>query len=325
MDELDLSPPQLMVRLLLGFISARAVYTAAKLGLADQIDAAGSTESELAGRLGVDQSGLERLLRSLSGLGVLRCDDQDRYFLTDTGETLRVDSSQSIRDYAIYVHEFLYDLFRHLPGSVREGRPIVEQVLGAPLFTYLQQNKDTAALFHAGLANRGRIETPAILAAYNFGERNRVADLGGGNGAFLSAIVTAFPTVSGVLLDRAPAIEAARHGFGGPLPRCELIEGDYFKDVPVDIDLYIFKRVLFDHSNEEVVKILRNCRTVMKPSARIVIIEGLAGMRNESSLAHLMDLTFLLVTTGRMRSREEYDGLLRRAEHPPASVSSNTI
>jgi len=44
MDKLDLSPPQLMVRLLLGFITARAAYTAAKLGLADQIDAAGSTE-----------------------------------------------------------------------------------------------------------------------------------------------------------------------------------------------------------------------------------------------------------------------------------------
>jgi hypothetical protein len=182
MDELDPSPPQLMVWLLLGFISARAVYTAAKLGLADQIDAAGSTESELAGRLDVDRSGLERLLRSLSGLGILHCGDQGRYFLTKIGETLRADSPQSICDYAIYVHEFLYDLFRHLPDSVREGRPIVEQVFGAPLFTYLQQNKDAAALFHAGLANRGRIETPAILAAYNFAERNRVADLRGGNG-----------------------------------------------------------------------------------------------------------------------------------------------
>lgn len=57
MGELDLSPPQLMVRLLMGFISARAVYTAAKLGLADQIDATGSSEHELAARLGTDRSG----------------------------------------------------------------------------------------------------------------------------------------------------------------------------------------------------------------------------------------------------------------------------
>jgi len=314
MGESELSSPQQVVRLLMGFISARAIYAAAKLGLADRIDGAGSTADELAGRLGADRSGLGRLLRSLSGFGIVRCDDRDRYFLTEIGETLRADSAQSIRDYAIYVHEFLYDLFRHLPDGVRDGKPIAEQVLGAPLFTYLQNHKDVASLFHAGLANRGRIEAPAILAAYDFGNCNRVADLGGGNGAFLSAIVTAYPAVSGVLLDRAPAIEAARHGRGGPLPRCELIEGDYFKEVPGNADLYIFKRVLFDHSDEEVVEILRNCRTVMKPDGRLVIIEGLAGARNEPSLAHFMDLTFLLVTTGQMRSQDEYGDLIRKAD-----------
>ena len=312
MSELDLTPPQLMIRLLMGFISARAIYTAAKLGLADQIDDMGSTEDDLAARLGAARPGLERLLRSLTGLGVLR-GDQGRYFLTEIGETLRANSPRSIRDYAIFVHEFLYDLFGRLPNSVRDGKPIIEEALGAPLFTYLQQHKDKANLFHAGLANRGRIETPPILDAYSFGDCERVADMGGGNGAFLSAIVTTHPAVSGVLMERAPAIEAARRGQGGPLPRCELIEGDYFQTVPTGIDVYIFKRVLFDHSNDEVIKILRNCRAAMTLSSRIVIIEGLAGTINEPSLAHLMDLTFLLVTTGRMRTGEEYAELLGRA------------
>lgn len=314
MGEFNVTPPQQMVRLLMGFISARAIYTAAKLGLADRIGNAGSTEDDLAKLAGVNPAGLGRLLRTLTGLGVLRGDNQGRYFLTEIGETLRADSSMSIRDYAIYVHEFLYNLFEHLPNSVRDGKPAVEAALGAPLFTYLQHHKDKAALFHAGLANRGRIETPAILDVYSFGDYKRVADLGGGNGAFLSAIVAAHPKIAGVLLERPPAVEAARRGQGGPLPRCELIEGDYFKEVPTGVDLYIFKRVLFDHSNDEVVKILRKCRAAMRSSDRIVIIEGLAGTLNEPSLAHLMDLTFLLVTTGRMRTREEYDDLLGKAE-----------
>jgi O-methyltransferase/methyltransferase family protein len=313
MGELDLSPPQLMVRLLMGFISARAVYTAAKLGLADQIDTTGSSEHELAARLRTDRSGLGRLLRSLTGLGVLRGDNEGRYFLTEIGETLRVDSPSSIRDYAIYVHEFLYELFEHLPDGVRGGKPFVEATLGAPLFTYLQQHRDTAALFHAGLANRGHIEAPAILESYSFGNCKRIADLGGGNGAFLSAVIAAHPGVSGILLDREPAIEAARRGEGGPLPHCELVVGDYFNAVPPGADLYVFKRVLFDHNSEEVIRILRNCRAVMKLDSRIVVIEGLAGALNEPSLAHLMDLTFLLATTGRMRTRQEYTELLRTA------------
>lgn len=244
---------------------------------------------------------------------MLRGDEKERYFLTATGETLRADAPASIRDYAIYVHEFLYTLFERLPDSVRAGKPIVEEALGAPLFSYLQQHKEKAALFHAGLANRGRIETPAILEAFGIGDCKRVVDMGGGNGAFLSALLAAYPGVSGVLLERAPAIAAARSGQGGPLPRCELIEGDYFDAVPEGADLYIFKRVLFDHSNDEVVKILSNCRAAMPPGARIAIIEGLAGTMNEPGLAHLMDLTFLLATTGRMRRSEEYGALLGKA------------
>lgn len=73
--QMDLTPQQQMVRLLRGLIAAHAIYTAAKLGVPDQIDDAGSTEHDLAARLGVDRSGLRRLLRSLTGLGILHGDD----------------------------------------------------------------------------------------------------------------------------------------------------------------------------------------------------------------------------------------------------------
>lgn len=92
-----------------------------------------------------------------------------------------------------------------------------------------------------------------------------------------------------------------------------MIEGDYFAAVPPGADVYILKRVLFDHSDDEVVRILRNCRASMNPDGRLAIIEGLAGTMNEPNLAHLMDLIFLLVTTGRMRTTEQYGELLRKA------------
>ena len=76
-------------------------------------------------------------------------------------------------------------------------------------------------------------------------------------------------SVSGILLERAPAIEAARSGQGGPLPGCELIEGDYFEGVPSDVDIYVLKRVLFDHSDDDVVRILRNCLPAMSLNGRL--------------------------------------------------------
>jgi hypothetical protein len=302
-----------MIRLLMSFISARAIYAAAKLGIADHIGTAGSTGQSLATQLGLDRSALERLLRALTGLGVLLGDDAGSFTLTPLGATLRSDTPDSIRDYTIFAHEFLYDLFAGLVGSVSTGEPAVEAIFGAPLFTYLQENRDKAALFHAGLGNRGRIEASAILEAYRFADCRRIVDLGGGNGAFLSVLLAACPNASGVLFERGAAIEAARAGRGGPLPRCELIEGDYFQGVPAGGDVYLLKRVLFDHTNDEVVQIFRHCRVVMDTDTRLLIVEGLAGRVNEPGLAHLMDLVYLLATTGRMRTTEEYAELLQAA------------
>jgi hypothetical protein len=313
MPEIGLTAPQQMIRLLMGFIPARAIYTAAKIGLADQIDGAGSTAEQLALHFDVDAPALERVLRTLTGLGVLHEENGGRFTLTEIGKTLRTDSPVSIRDYTLFVHEFLYELFGGLVGSVRSGKPAVEAAFGAPLYTYLQENPDKAALFHSGLSNRGRIEARAILDAYSFADCRLIVDLGGGNGGFLSAILSEHPNLSGMLVERASAIEAARAGRGGPLPRCELIEGDFFQSVPRDGDVYVLKRVLVDHTDEKALQILRNCLAAMRPDNRLLIIEPLSGAINEPSLARLMDLTYLLAGTGRVRSQEEHSSLLQNA------------
>jgi O-methyltransferase domain/Dimerisation domain len=313
MGEQALPPPQAVIRLLMGFISARAVYAAAKLGVADHIEIGGSTPRQVATAVNADHAAVERLLRALTGFGLLHAEGDGRFVLTPLGETLRINALGSVHDYAIYVHEFLYDLFGAVVRGVRGGGPVVEEIFGAPLFAFLQGDPERAALFHAGLGNRGQIEAPAILNAYSFAGFARVVDLGGDNGAFLSAILATHPEVSGVLLERAPAIAAAREGGGGPLPRCELVEGDYFQSVPPGGDVYVLKRVLFDHSPEEVIQIFRNCRAAMGRDSLLLIIEGLAAPPNEADPAHLMDLVYLLATTGHMRTESEYGHLLRGA------------
>jgi hypothetical protein len=93
-------------------------------------------------------------------------------------------------------------------------------------FQYLEKTPDRAAVFHAGIGNRGRIAAQAIIDAYDFSTSRLVVDVGGGNGAFLSAILTTHNNVSGVLVDRTAAIGAAKSGRGGPLPRCEFVDHD---------------------------------------------------------------------------------------------------
>jgi len=158
-----LSHSQSMIRLFMGYIPTRVLYVAAKLGIADHISDDGAIAPDLAQKLNVHSDALYRVLRTLAGLGVLHQDENDRFFVTQFGATLRKDSPQSVRDYAIYSHEFVYDGFRNITESVRTGKPMIDD-----FFAYLRSNPDLEAIFHAGIGNRGRIETKAIVEAFDF-------------------------------------------------------------------------------------------------------------------------------------------------------------
>jgi len=303
-----LSHSQSMIRLLMGFIPTRVLYVAVKLGIADKIDDEGTSAQDLAQKLNVNPGALYRVMRTLAGLGVLHQDDNDRFFVTPFGETLRTDSPQSVRDYAIYSHEFVYDGFRNITESVRTGKPMIDD-----FFAYLRSKPELETIFHAGIGNRGRIETKAILHAFDFSKCRQVVDVGGGNGAFLSSLLGSHDQVSGVLFDQESAIRAAESGRGGSLSRCELVAGDFFNRVPSGGDTYILKRVLFDWTDDEAVNILENCRKAADGDARLLIIEPLIGSRNEQTPAHLYDITFLVLLTGRVRTVDEYSALLSRA------------
>jgi len=299
---------QSMIRLCMSYIPTRVIYVAAKLGIPDHIGDGGASSEELAPKLKIDLASLYRVLRVLAGLGVLHQDDNDRFFVTPFGETLRKDSPQSVHDYAIYNHEVVYDAFKDIVDCVRTGKPVFDD-----FFASLRADPGKEAVFHAGMSNRGRIETAAVLEAYKFSASKTVVDVGGGNGGFLSSTLARNNHLSGILFDQASAIEAATAGRGGPLPRCKLVAGNFFETVPSGGDTYVLKRVLFDWTDEEAVRILKNCRRVMNDNARLLIIEPLIGPPNEQSPAHLYDMTFLVMLHGRLRTADEYAGLLGQA------------
>jgi hypothetical protein len=297
-----------MMSLFMSFIPTRVIYVAAKLGLADHIRDDGASAQDLAQKLNVHADALYRVLRTLAGLGVLHQDENDRFFVTPFGETLRTDSPQSVRDYAIYSHEFVYERISKIMDSVRTGKPVIED-----FFENLRADPEQQAIFYAGSGNKSRIETAAISEAYDFSKSGTVVDVGGGNGAFLSNILASCEQVSGVLYEQRSAIEAAKAGRGGSLPRCEFVAGDFFEAVPSGGDTYVLKRILDDWSDEKVVQILKNCRKAMKSETRLLIIEPLMGPPNELTPGHFADMNFLVTFSGgRIRTEEEHSNLLRQ-------------
>ena len=71
-----------MLQMIAGFWVSRALYIAAKLGIADLVQDQAKTATELAGATGTHAPSLYRVLRALASVGVFAEDDQGRFTLT---------------------------------------------------------------------------------------------------------------------------------------------------------------------------------------------------------------------------------------------------
>src|SRR5262245_3563941 len=309
----ETSPAQTAIQVAFGFISARALYVAAKLGVADYLKDGPKTATELAEALSVKADALYRIMRVLAASGVFALDQNDRFSLNEIGDTLRAASAQSVRDYVIMYHECIYPAFEHIVFTVRTGELGTLKTFRKPAFEMVKTDPAFAAAIYAGLASRAKLDIAALMAAYDFSDAELVADIGGGNGGLLSAILARYPNVSGLLFDLAPAIDAAKVGKGGPLPRCEFVIGDFFDKIPTEADVYILKLVLHDWEDDDVERILTCCRNVMSRSSRLLVIEGLVGSSDEMSLTTLVDITMLVNVGGRERTQAEFEKLLARS------------
>jgi hypothetical protein len=157
-------------------------------------------------------------------------------------------------------------------------------------------------------------EAPAIVEAYDFSGVRKLADIGGGQGLLLRAILKAHPKLTGVLFDRPDAVAGAHEQLTqeGLMRRCEVVPGDFFEAVPPGADAYMLKYVIHDWNDERSLAILRNCRRVMTDYARLLLIETVVPAPGEPHFAKLQDLEMLMIGA-QERTADEYSRLLELA------------
>jgi hypothetical protein len=302
-----------LLHLSTGFIAARAVYAAAKLGIADRLSEQPRSAKDLAEELAVDRDALFRILRLLASAGILKQSGLDQFELTEVGEPLKSASPQSMRDYIILFHEFQYPAFTNIMHQLSTGESANLKTFGRPIFDLVKSDQEFARIFFAGLASRARIDIAAVMDDYDFSKAKKIVDIGGGDGGMLSAILLHYPHLAGELFDLEPAIAEARSGRGGALPRCTFSIGNFFERVPAGADIYLLKLVLHDWEDKDASRILKNCRSAMGADSRLLIVEGLLGEGDTLTATDLGDLVMMLSLSGRERTEAEFKYLLQTA------------
>jgi SAM-dependent methyltransferase len=180
----------------------------------------------------------------------------------------------------------------------------------------LAAHPDRAQQFQAAMSERTAAYAPSVAAGYDFAPMRTVADIGGGKGTLLAAILRAHNHLRGVLFDRPSVVADAAGVFrsAGVADRCQIVPGDFFQAVPQGADAYLLANVLHDWDDADSVRILAACRRAMANDGRVLIVERLIPDDPADAVPVLLsDLTMLVVTGGQERTNAEYGQLLAEA------------
>ena len=297
-------------RMATAYWTSQAIYVAAKLGIADALGDGAKNADEIASATGANGKSLARLLRALVALGVLADDEDHRVRLTEIGGSLQSGIPGSMRSIILTLGEEHYHAWGNLLESIHCDKPAFDDVYRKPLFEYFRHNSSAAETFNAGMNDLTSQVALAAMLAYDFSGSRVVADIGGGQGVLLDAILKSNPATSGILFDSeqvvATAISRAGSGIGG---RRKTVGGDFFEFVPGGADIYLLKNVLHDWSDDRALRILRNCRRAMGPQAKLLVIELVLPLAFDPAFGSLLDLNMLVMSGGRERTQEEYRSL----------------
>jgi hypothetical protein len=302
----------LVLQLATAFWAPRCLHVVAELGVADHLDDAPRTAAELAEAVGANPDALNRVMRLLVSYGVFASQDNG-YTHNSASRTLRSDHPRSKRAYVRFSgSKTNWAGWGALEKSVRTGKPAAH-IAGGP-FAALGNDPQAASLFDEAMTAKAHGDVAAILPAYDFHSAGTIADIGGGRGHLLRAILERTPSAQGIVFDLPHVVARLQ-----PSERVQTAGGDFFKDKLPPANIYLVMNVLHDWDDDRSTTILRNIGAAAPAGARLLVIEALLPAGPEPHWSKTLDINMLRIG-GRERTEAEYAALLSVADFRVASV-----
>jgi hypothetical protein len=188
--------------------------------------------------------------------------------------------------------------FVGLEQSVRTGVPSITTVAPDGMWAYFQQHPDEARIYGEAMTAKGVADVAAVLDAYDFTRFGVIADIGGGRGHLLRALLDAAPGARGVLFD-LPAVIA---GVEVARDRLTTQAGDFFVDALPAAEAYVLMDVIHDWNDEESVAILSAIRRAAAPGAVVLVVENVLDDAEPDPRGSIIDVIMLAISGGRQRT-----------------------
>ena len=303
-----------------GFVYSQILQACVQLGLFEALARGPVGADELATRLSLPPDSMRLLCDAAVSLRLAQKRSGDRYGLGPLGAALLGNPGVVAM---IRHHQMLYQdladplaLLRHESGAGQLAHYWPYAGTAAPA----DLTRDVVSPYTALMAQSQPMIAAEVLHAFSFAEHRCLLDVGGGNGAFLSAVAQKYPKLQCVLFDLPAVAEQARERFRseGLAARARAVGGSFLGDpLPDGADIISLVRILHDHDDDHVMTLLRAAHAALPPGGTLLIAEPLSGTRGTRGNEAIADAYFaiylLAMGSGRPRSFQRLQQMLAQA------------
>ncbi len=298
---------QAIFDLVQGFVQSQALMALVELQLLERLRAGPQDAASLGMETGLEPGRMRILLQAGAAMGLLKRRRNGRFVLARKGAAiLGVPGLQSMIRHHRAFYRDLEDPVSLLRGPERtelsQFWPYVFGARGDVPAEVTRTYSDLMTQSQALVAQDTLRQVPLHGIA-------RLLDVGGGTGAFVTAVARKSPRVKLDLFDLAQVVSEApdRLADAGIADRVTIHAGSFRDDpLPRGADAISLIRVLYDHSDETVAALMAKVFDALPPGGRLIVSEPMGGGAKPDRAG---DVYFAFYTmamqTGRTRSAEE--------------------
>jgi O-methyltransferase domain len=286
------------VKALFDILEERLVWhcicAVARLDVPDRLARGPLPVPQLAAAVAAHEDSLRRVLRLLCDHGLVTMAN-DQVGLTSRGRLLC--REHPLSQHATFATVSVQDVAHALTETLRTGQAAALTALGVSFWDYLAAHPDQQALFGEQMRQQAQILSLPCVPLVEWSPTDNVADIAGGIGTLLAAVLRAAPQAHGILVDQPQVLERARYFLDsqGVADRCTLQPGDLFA-APPPADIYLLARILHDWDDDHAVQILTSVGA--NHGSRLRIFERLLPDDDRPDRAKMSDVGMLLLFGG---------------------------
>ncbi|MBB5514082.1 demethylspheroidene O-methyltransferase [Rubricella aquisinus] len=301
--------------LVAGFVYSQVLHAFVELDIPRRLMTRPRSADALAPEIGLTPEATRRLLQAAVAIGLCRV-RHGKYRLSQMGAALigAPGVIEMIRHHPQFYQD-VADPVALLRGEVDTNLSKYWGYVGGAQTHDMQE--DIAAPYSALMAVSQAMVAAETRAAYPMDRHKVLLDIGGGEGAFVSAMLAYAPDLRGIVFDLPAVAEraTARLEREGLSRRAEATGGSFLTDpIPQGADLISLIRVCYDHQDDVVRALLRKIRKALPPGGRLLISEPMSGGDRPTRPGDAyFGFYTAAMSTGRPRSLAEHAANLEEA------------